>query len=804
MNVYSGGFSAMKRSLENSFHTQPLFYTAIFFIVGIVLSFYFPVEKDWPVLAVLAVLLLLVVIIKNMTAVTVILLLLLIALGYERGMISLYRQEAGQPSAAQVLNSAALSGTVTERTERKNGRVQVLFETDSILTGGSWKQARVKIRITDKSARLKHIGQHVRIFKPPSPLPMAANPGMFNARYYYDMHEIPFRLTLNSRDSLCVPPGDTLPRRSLIRQARMAVSRMLDRYLHPQASAFMQALLLGRKQNIDREIINNFQQTGIIHVLAISGLHVGFIVLFLYTLLSLLQIPETFRLIITVVALALFAAMVEFKAPVMRASLMIVLYMLAKKIHRPVKPLQLLGLAALLLVIYNPRELFLPGFQFSFAAVWGLLYGTKRVEPLIPRINGKSPLIHFLNNYVRQPFVASLCAVLATTPLTWYYYGVIQVGAIFFNIAVIPLVGLIVLLGIFLLIAASLPFMPAVGIATILNLLISGFNTLVTHAAHWPVFQIHAGRASWTMMVLLMIFITSAFHAAKRRWRYLALAALGLLIFPYGLLNLSPPPLRVTFLDVGQGDACLIEFPNGKKMLLDAGDAGFGFSAGSWYIEPFLKYRGIRHLDYALISHPHADHMGGFDYLFDKIRVDTLILNELAVGSALYKNLLQKARRRKIVIKHWQRGLRRRMGGTALYVLHPRDADEHVKEPHGREINDSSIVFKLQYGQTAFLFTGDAELPAEKAMLGFGDFLNSDVLKVGHHGSSTSTGEGFLSLVSPRLAVVSVGAKNKFRHPSPENLRRLARKGTRILRTDRLGAIIITSDGREIRLERWR
>ena len=795
----------MNGSLEKSFHTQPFFYVALLFSLGLGLYFFFPIQNIWVMVTLIGLYLLFWAGLRYKKMTFPVMAILFLLLGYERARISFSSPFVPPIRDTPAWKNVILAGAVEEREESNDGRARIIFRVDSLFQNGKRMSTTFRVLIRDKARRLPGPGARAKIYKTPQRMPAASNPGMFDARYYYDMHDIPYRLSLNRRDSVEVlsPAGEGYWQQ-FIRGIREDISRQLKHSLSPRASAIMHALLLGRKQNIDRQIIDNFQQTGIIHVLAISGLHVGFIVLFLYILLSLIQTPESLKIIITLAALILFAAVVRFKAPVMRASVMIILYMWAKRVHRPVKPLQLLGLAAFIILLINPRELFLPGFQFSFAAVWGLLFGAPLIEPLIPRLHGKKQGARLINTWVRQPFVASSCAVLATTPLTWYYYGVIQVGAVLFNIVIIPFIGLIVFLGILLLLASVIPFFPAAGLATLLNMIIRWLLQAVDYVAQWPVFQIVTGHAAMWRVALMLAVVYAFFRWRSRRWRLAGMTALFLVVFPFGLLSSAPEPLRLTYLDVGQGDACLIEFPNGKKMLLDAGDAGFGFSAGSWYIEPFLKYRGIRHLDYALISHPHADHMGGFDYLFDKIRVDTLILNELAVGSALYKNLLQKARRRKIVIKHWQRGLRRRMGGTALYVLHPRDADEHVKEPHGREINDSSIVFKLQYGQTAFLFTGDAELPAEKAMLGFGDFLNSDVLKVGHHGSSTSTGEGFLSLVSPRLAVVSVGAKNKFRHPSPENLRRLARKGTRILRTDRLGAIIITSDGREIRLERWR
>jgi len=659
------------------------------------------------------------------------------------------------------------------------------------------------LRVTDKGHRNWQRGTRAILYKAPRRFDGPPNPGMFDARYYYELNNINGYVTLSRRDSVRMNgyrPLNFFDR--LLTQSRRYVSRTLKSRLSEEASALLHALLLGQKQYLPRATVRQFQQTGIVHVLAISGLHVGFVVLILYGLFSWTGLPDAYKTGLTLLALFFFAALVHFKAPVVRASVMIGLYLLARLYRRPVKPLQILGAAALLILLWRPAEILLPGFQFSFAAVWGLIFGLKKWEPLIRRMPAPSPGWRFVKRYIVRPAVASLAAVLATTPFTWYYYGVVQAGAVLINILVIPFIGLILGLGILLLIIAPFSFLPVAGLGFVVSFLVHVLLTGIGYVASWPVFQWTVGAPNLWQMPATALLIWSLFHPMERRWRLTALGLLVVLLFPYKVF--TTPDLRVTVLDVGQGDACFIEFPDGRTMLVDAGDRGFGFDAGAWYIEPFLRYKGVTHINYLLVTHPHADHMGGMVYLMDHFTADTLVINELTVASALYRSVLDKARQKNIAVTHWQKGDHRKIGPVALYILHPPDAWEHVRDPHGKEINNSSIVFQLRYGKTRFLFTGDAEAPSEQIMRPYGAFLQSDWLKAGHHGSRTSSSAAFIELVRPHWAVISVGRGNKFRHPSRENIRRFARHGIQVLRTDRVGAVCFVSDGKQVRLLRWR
>jgi len=543
-----------------------------------------------------------------------------------------------------------------------------------------------------------------------------------------------------------------------------------------------------------------------VHVLAISGLHVGFIVLIVFGILSLLQISSRWRLFILTLFLLFFIVLINFKAPVMRASLMIVLLLSGREISRPQDSLQVLGLAAWILLLIQPQQILMPGFQFSFTAVGGLLLGTPKLKKYVPAFPADRRFSPILNKYVRVPFLASLCAVLATLPLTWYYYGMVQTGAVFINLLIIPYIGLVVMLSILFLIMAVIPGMPAAGLALIIDKMVHFLLWSVTGLARIPFIYLQTGQPSLFLTVLIFMLLLSLYfypHKKARRASYitifLIIATIGHSYFTNGKY------LNVSFINVGQGDAALIEFPNGKTMLTDGGDRNFSFDAGAFYVAPFLHYKGIDHIDYLLGTHPHSDHIGGFISVMQNFDVDTLILNEFVVHSKLYKKLLQTAAERHVVIRHLQSGDRLNADRkTRIYILHPTDRFEKGAGVAGEIINNSSIVFKLVYGKTSFLFTGDAQGLAEKTIDRYGRFLKCDILKVGHHGSITSSAYPFLNRARPKYAVISVGRHNKFHHPGKTTLKRLSRIKAEVLRTDRVGGLLFKSDGQTVKLHHWR
>jgi competence protein ComEC len=260
-------------------------------------------------------------------------------------------------------------------------------------------------------------------------------------------------------------------------------------------------------------------------------------------------------------------------------------------------------------------------------------------------------------------------------------------------------------------------------------------------------------------------------------------------------------------IDVGQGDAILVEFPGGETLLVDTGPLTLAGDAGKKTVAPFLKRKGIGAIDLLVITHPDADHCGGAASIIRGFPVRRVIESGPGGQTAVYASYHAAALARGSPISLAWRGEKLSAAECArVYVLWPgRGRTASVKSSRRASSNNASIVFKLVYGHVSFLFTGDAEGDSETGLIrSFGSFLGSTVLKVAHHGSDSGTSQEFLDAVRPAVALVSVGLHNRFRHPSPPLLERLDGAGARVLRTDREGAIVLATDGRSVREISWR
>jgi competence protein ComEC len=293
---------------------------------------------------------------------------------------------------------------------------------------------------------------------------------------------------------------------------------------------------------------------------------------------------------------------------------------------------------------------------------------------------------------------------------------------------------------------------------------------------------------------------------ARKNIKYASLLILIIiLVFVISFKSDNHKDLQVAFLDVGQGDAAFLRFPNQTTMLIDAGNRSFHWDEGEKTLLPFLQSNHALHITYLVGSHPHNDHIGGFMALINTLTIDTLVLSAYPFHSKLYENLTSMTMEKRIPLKTVFKGdMLKPDPSCRVYVLHP-DSNHVLSETfNGAECNNSSVVLKVTYGVNSILFTGDLEKSGEQPLLQYEDFLESEILKIGHHGSKTSTSEALLKSVNPILALISVAKKNKFKHPSPRTLERLKTYGIKTYQTSQEGAVIFTLSPEKITKVGWR
>ncbi len=572
--------------------------------------------------------------------------------------------------------------------------------------------------------------------------------------------------------------------------------------LPAQQAALLFGLLVGDRSAVDREVEEDFRNAGVVHVLSVSGMHVGFVIAALFFLLKWLPVRPALRTLLLLAGIWFYARLTGLDSPVARAALMAGLFLVAPLLQRRADPVNAIAVAALILLMLHPLQLFMAGFQLSFAACLGIVLLYQRLRVCTDTWFTRRSLFHRAARYFVEIVAISACAQIATLPIILYYFNSLPLISLAANIPVIPLSGVILMGGFAAVLAeAVLPGLgvialePVGALLTLLIKMVHGFSAV-------PFSHLTVPRPSLLGLWLIFASCGLLFYWQEHRVRkwLLAVTVLLLNLFVWRQVRADPNTLRVTFFDVGQGDAALFEFPDRRTLLVDGGDRTARIDYGERVIGPYLRRRGIRRITDAVITHPHADHLGGIAYIVKHFSVGRILSAPVLYQDALTKELDSLA---------VDRGVRRQtlcrgdsLGGyrhTTVLVMNPARSD--AAAPDG-DLNDASIVLKILFGRTSFLLTGDAGTTVEAQWLGWKELLKSDVVKVAHHGSPSASSETFCRCARPRYAVISVAEYNRFDLPSPEVMARWEAVAGQVVRTADSGAVVFVSNGE--RLQRIR
>lgn len=673
------------------------------------------------------------------------------------------------------------------------------------------------------------------------------NPGAFDYAGYLRGIGVSVLASVKAED-IELLPGQSGSRfgfwRSRIRHSIVDHMRNRGLWNHDDAALFA-AMIAGDDSLLLRNVREEFQKTGVYHLLVVSGMNVAVLALAVFWLARRLRCPEWVASLLTIALSVFYAYVAGMGVPIQRAVLMLSLFLIARLLYRDRGALNATGFAALIVLVLSPSALFDAGFQLTFLALLAITgislpvlqrtltpyrgalrqldstafdlslqpklaqfrLDLRLIAGRLARFTGTQPA-QFLVKCVTSVVLAfcELIVVSAITqavlvlPMRSYFHRAAMIG-LPANILVLPLAGIMLNAG-----------AGAIALSYVSVPLARWLATLAAASLHWTLLCVnwlsHLHISQWRIpnagpltATLAILGVLAALISIRQR-RATALAGMGSL-FASAIFAAfySPPPklephkLEITAIDVGQGDSLLVVSPEGQTMLIDAGGSigpvHSEFDFGEDVVAPYLWSRGLEHLDVAVLTHAHGDHIGGMARILEDFHPAELWVGVNPETTALAQ-LYQAAAVNHVTVRRHTAGDMLDWGGSKVRVLSPPSDWQPKTEPK----NDDSLALLISYGETSVLLAGDLEKKMERFVAT--ESPRADLLKVAHHGSATSTTLELLAAVQPRFAVISAGYHNSFGHPRPVVLERLQENHIQTFRTDMLGAITFLLDGKNV------
>lgn len=726
-------------------------------------------------------------------------------------------------------------GEVYKLEQKSNSFYVYLKDAECVIQGTAVQVERLLLSFD--SQRLFRIGNRIQIKGKLRNWREARNPGQYDERAYYTVFRIPFHVAV---EEAVVEDSGYYAYRNLLEGLRAKLRQVYELSENSADASVLRGMILGDKATVDSKVKSLYQEGGISHLLVISGLHISIVGMAVY------QVCRRFLGFLAAgiasgCILASYCVMTGLGVSTVRALAMFLLFLGAQILGRTYDMPTALGAAALLLLLDNPDYLYYSGFQLSFGAILGILF----VNPVIGRLLGSEGeeeeengsgqkkgipaiILGKCRRILLSGLAASVSIQIATLPVTAYWFYEINPYSCFLNMLILPLSGILIIFGLLGGIGGLINPAWAGVLLLPCRVILKLYEHLTIVFTELPGSSLVLGKPGFVQIVAyytLLVLLIFLFYAQAGIWnladsrqtprvairgfhlfcriqmnhKYVKACAVAMLfgIMVSVLTFHGYRGLRMTFLDVGQGDGIYLGVNNKIHILADCGSSDVK-KVGEYRLLPFLKANKITNLDYIFLSHADGDHLSGIlELLEGGYPVGAVCVAEYDNQDEAFLDFTEKVKNLNIKLIFFRKGDVLQAGDLTLRCLHP-DSDFVTPSP-----NAASMVLQAEYGKFRALLTGDVEKEGEEALGNPGLLQPCNVLKVAHHGSKYSTQEPFLQAVQPQIAILSCGKGNSYGHPHRELLERLQDIGSKVYSTMEEGAIQIWTDGERVKMETY-
>lgn len=652
------------------------------------------------------------------------------------------------------------------------------------LTVGSEQIPIENIKVYLNKEEQIRIGMFLRVCGKLEEIPGPRNPGEFDSKQYYACRKIYYQM---KEGEVCDKSIGYSYFGQFLQEIRQKAETILDEAAGAYAGIF-QAMILGERGNLDAETKMQYQMAGIMHILAISGLHISFVGMGFFRLLKKAGAGNGVAGAVSAFLIYAYGIVTGGSVSAMRAVGMFLVLVGAGIAGRSYDLLSAMALSAIVLLLDAPAYLYNVSFLLSFGAVIGIGALTPEICSLLN-----------LKKRTAKSLAGSVIVWLITLPIALHAYGEVSLAGVILNLLVLPTSGIVLASGIFALPVGIFVIEIAKRVVFPGKCVLFLYEKLCEVVGWIPHSTWIAGSPQLWQCAVYYVMLGVAFAGVK--WGKKA-ASVALVIFAVVFLGYhSRNGLAITCLDIGQGDCCVLKMPGGENFLIDGGSSNKKNTA-VYQILPYLKNQGIAILDGIFVSHTDQDHISGIEELLElcaqnlaTVRVKNLILPDWNTTGEEYEKLKMLAEQTGIRVQTVREGNLLKAKEAQIEILAPENGAD------GSDTNEDGMVMKVHFGKFRGLFTGDIGAETEKKLLD--SMEDVDFLKVAHHGSKYSTCQGFLDVVSPEIAVISCSAKNTYGHPSADTIKKLEDCGAQVEYTMKNGAITVRTDGEGIWLDRF-